>query len=286
MIVVRIWEGLGNQLFQYAFARSLVYRGKKVCLDTGNNSTSALHIKRPYSLNKLDITIKQISDKEKEKIQYSLNENFQENQIFRHYSLWRYKVLKMNSPFVYDCKLYKLMNNCYVEGWFQNYNYFENIRHILLREIKPKQKIRISKKLRTIIESDNVVAVHIRRTDYIKCHNTLPMEYYQRAILYFMQKINNPLFLFFSDDIEWVRNYFGKKDTYMYICDFGRFEDFEEMFIMSRCKNMIIANSTFSWWAAWLNQKEEKKVVVPKLWSRGMSKEEYDNLIPREWIRM
>lgn len=289
MIIIRIWEGLGNQLFQYAYARSLQVHGHKVYLDSDcATRASVLQCKREYKLNNYNITVKEASEKQKKKYSYVYRKNSIDIMIdmLQKNGLWKYQWIEQKSPFEYDEKKVFLYGNYYVKGWFQNPKHFEKIREILLKELTPKKKICINTSLKNLISNQNIVAVHIRRGDYVRCHVCMSMEYYHRAMNYFKNNIDMPLFLFFSDDMEWVHEYFGENDNFFYIDDFGKYEDYEELLIMSRCKNIIMANSTFSWWAAWLNKNKNKMIIAPERWNKSVSREETNMLIPKEWIRI
>lgn len=289
MIIVKIWEGLGNQLFQYAFARNLQMQGKEVYLDSDFSAkASVLQHKREYRLNNLNISIQEASNVQKQKFHYLQNENVEDKiiDILEKIGIWKYRRIEQKTPFDYNTKYFCTFKNCYVKGWFQNPKYFVGMRDVLLKDISPKYKIKIKSSLKQLIECDQVVAVHIRRGDYVRCHVCMNMCYYRDAMKYIYNHIKQPFFLFFSDDMKWVHNYFGNNNNFFYIDDFGKFADFEELFIMSRCKNIIIANSTFSWWAAWLNRKENRIVIAPKKWNKSISVEETNQLIPSEWIRI
>ena len=139
---------------------------------------------------------------------------------------------------------------------------------------------RISKSLERLLISENTVSVHIRRTDFIKRGYCISSDqYYIDAIEYMRMYVENPKFLFFSDDIEWVKKRFesGNREEYYFVSD-GILKDYEELAIMYQCRHNIIANSTFSFWGAWLNDNPEKIVVTPKSYA--------PTFIPDEWIRV
>ena len=123
--------------------------------------------------------------------------------------------------------------------------------------------------------------MHIRRGDYVKISNTVNLLYYQKAIQYIRQYYKKPVFLVFSDDLDWVKSNIPVEGEVIYVNEDKKMQDYEELLVMSKCKSNIIANSTFSWWAAWLNQNKEKYVIAPKLWFPGL-----EGIVPKEWIML
>lgn len=163
---------------------------------------------------------------------------------------------------------YQLPKDCIIEGFFQSEKYFKESRRQILSLFPKKQKI-------------NKVAVHIRRGDYLKnqaYHNVLSIEYYLEAFKLFP---NN--FLLFSDDIEWCKSIFTGMEFEFYEGE----NDLEEMLTMSCCEHNIIANSSFSWWGAWLNTNEHKKVVCPSQWVGPQLKHlNTSDICCDEWIKI
>ena len=295
VIVVKIWEGLGNQLFQYAFARALSQKGKYVLLDRNEKQMGFKHFgrlnaKRTYELDKLKIKLPIAEQEILEKIPFA-NQRFNENKFIQwlsEYGIWGWKIIEEPEAFLYKENYMKLSGNCYIKGWFQNPKYFLAVRKELLKEIRPKDKIIVSYQLKKLLNMEHITAVHVRRGDYTYNHNCLPISYYVSALDYMNHVLENPVYLFFSDDMRWVKENLGKysKDNFYYIDELGEYESYEEMFIMSRCKNIIIANSTFSWWSAWLNENYRKIVIAPKSWGRIGGINAADHILPTDWIRI
>lgn len=277
---MRIWEGLGNQLFQYACIRALQLRNHEVvrlCVlpDQGNRTI------RHFGLDKLMITIPR-------------------GRLFERFALCmeRSKVIKKlviliteKLNFVgyveeesvrYKDYLKNLHGNYYLSGWFQNEKYFSDFEEVIRKEIRPKKKIKISRELREILQNKNTVSVHIRRGDFSRFDNILDMEYYKRAMTIVEERLVDVFYVVFSDDMTWVveNMYFG--DNVYYVNRNKVLEDYEELFIMSRCKHHIIANSTFSWWGAWLDKNESKMVIGPKQWFARKK----INIMPDAWIKV
>lgn len=131
------------------------------------------------------------------------------------------------------------------------------------------------------------ISIHIRRGDYLSENfkngfgNVCDLEYYKRAIDFFNKKFENPAFVFFSDDIDWVKYNFYNP-AYIFVDHNIGLDSWQDMYLMSLCQHNIIANSTFSWWGAWLNQNPDKIIIAPKTWWNGIK----DDVVPESWIRI
>lgn len=281
MVFVRVWEGLGNQLFQYAYARALALRtGQKVYLDVSEYERNSKHV-RQYGLCHFRIRLPTMNC----------------GNIFPLVNEDKYYMASSQYPKRFPVKLIREDNCCfkgdfcklkgfiYVKGWFQNENYFKEFEQNIRKEIYPKERIRIPKEIRSILGSKNTVSVHIRRGDFKKDHNVLPVSYYKKAQRYISDLVDKPYYLIFSDDISWVKQNMNFGSRCFFIEDTYFFKDYEELMIMSRCRHNIIANSTFSWWGAWLNPHEEKIVIAPKKWFLRNSKTDTD-IVPDGWIKL
>jgi hypothetical protein len=129
--------------------------------------------------------------------------------------------------------------------------------------------------------------LHIRRGDYLTniVHNTNKEDYYKNAIKLIEEKVKNPVFYIFSDEIEWVKQNFDIKYPTVYVDFNDALTNFEDIKLMSSCKHNIIANSSFSWWSAWLNENSNKIVIAPKQWFTDVSRNTKD-IIPKSWIKI
>lgn len=288
MIVVRIWEGLGNQLFQYAYARALQLRTRrKVYINYDRCYQKELEghrICRKYGL--CNFNIKMEAYDSTSKIFFFLrNRNFIEKIVFylsqrEHALVHFYKETTVD----YKEELKIIRGNYYMMGWFQNEKYFKEYRKQLLKELSPKRRIKISHHLKEILTNENTVSVHIRRGDYRTLNNVLPITYYNHAIDLIEKKLDNPYYVVFTDDIEWTRNNILLPEKCYYVSD-EKLQDYEELWVMTRCKHNIIANSTFSWWGAWLNSNEDKIVIGPEKWFFYGNNKIF-NIMPNEWLRI
>lgn len=284
VIIVRIWEGLGNQLFQYAFARSLKEKGYDVRLDL-NKSYDDSFVKyknndiRNNVIQNYKITLPCIDVWEYGKYSYLAKEDCKDRIVcfLAKHGMWKYGFYEETEQH-YQQKSAAICGNCYVKGWFQSERYFLNIRDILQEEIIPRKKINISEKLQSVLEDEESVSIHIRRGDYVKTHHDLNIGYFHKAIREIKNAYENPQFLIFSDDVEWARLYLKTEEKSVFVNDEDKLEDFEELYLMSLCKSNIISNSTFSWWGAWLNRNPDKIVISPKQWLYGQK-----DIVPGDW---
>ena len=166
---------------------------------------------------------------------------------------------------------------------------FKEYENVIRNELRLKNKIKIQNKLREILDYSNTVAVHVRRGDYKKHCSVLPAEYYNRAVERINGLIDNPLFCIFSDEIEWVKKNMKFEGKCFYVNEDHKLTNFEELIVMSCCKHDIIANSTYSWWGAWLNNNEKKIVIGPNEWFLSKSVLNANKgltIMPESWIRL
>ena len=176
-------------------------------------------------------------------------------------------------------------------GYYQNERYFKDIENIIRKEFTLKNSLSESaeKIYSDIKNKPDSVSVHIRRGDYISDpsananHGTCSVEYYENALSIIRKKVKSPTFFIFSDDISWVKENL-KIENAIYVSN-PEIKDYEELILMSKCKHNIIANSSFSWWGAWLNQNSNKIVIGPKQWLTHKTSNELD-ILPAEWIQI
>jgi hypothetical protein len=245
--------GLGNQLFQYATARALMKKSDLLLFNV--NSYREDYLKRKFNL--LNYNVRGFVTNN-----ILLNKAFipstNVNIFLNHLSL--YSLIEENG-FIFHNELSPKTNFfTRILGFWQSELYFSKIRTELISELKPKE-IPI---LPQIFTFPNVVAVHIRRTDYLTDlrYGFIGEDYYWKAINLIKQKVVNPFFVFFSDDMEWCKKTFNGDS--MYFSDqFDCQEDYYHLYLMSKCNHQIIANSSFSWWGAWLNDYPNRLIIRP-----------------------
>lgn len=292
MNIVKITDGLGNQMFQYAFARNLQIQCKKrVCIDYrfinhedlifqgGQNTFYKKCDTRKYRLDYFKITLPQAEDSDLLKWKFLKQENHIEKVMYclAQNSLWPWQYRneeKIKAGTLFDMKKYCF--STYFEGYFFDLRYYDDIRPILQREFCVKRPIPLSNELKRVLETRETVGVHVRKGDFTKLSRDISQKgYYKNAIKELQKYVKEPVYLLFSDDIEWVRDNLDIDGKKIYVSSLG-LQDYEEFTIMKHCKHNIIANSTFSYWAAYLNNHQDKVVICPKRWRT--------NTIPEDWI--
>jgi len=199
---------------------------------------------------------------------------------------------RLNRTYFYQFHpaLLKKRKHIYLEGYFQSYKYFEFARETILKDFVLKkgysaEALEISKDIK---QTEQSVALHVRRGDFaascIDWNGLCNVAYYEKAIAEIQKKHSNIKLFIFSDDIEWARENLKFKQPMVFVSR-PAFSAAEELLLMSLCKHQITANSTFSWWGAWLNQNPEKIVVTPSVWLVAANIKT-DDLLPPDWIKL
>ena len=292
MITIRINGGLGNQMFQYATAKYLAFiSNTKVLLDIDEFNTYKL---RKFELDKYDIEYIDIK-KEKVTSNFFLSPQSSFVKLLKIFHFERLiKNYYLERGLFFDKKVLELSDGVYLEGFFQCEKYFYNIREMLLKEFTLKEELsEYSKTIKEKLDkTKKTVSLHIRRGDYISnsttnnIHGLCDLDYYNNAIKYLNNKLDIFDIYIFSDDILWAKENLRYKNMYFIESEDKRLAH-EDIYLMSLCDCNIIANSSFSWWGAWLNQNKEKTVIAPKKWfSDSKMQEESENIIPEKWIKI
>lgn len=268
MVIVELSSGLGNQLFQYAAARSLALQlGYNLIID--NHIFLEDHYRQP-KICYFNITASfVIPNKKSAHVMFNktLRLFFHKSKNIEEVEWWNI------APFdITDLVKSKIIK---IKGGWASYNYFNQYADIIKKELYVKH--RYTKNITTILSNisvSNSVAVHIRKGDYVqsaeakKIFYELTADYYHKAIHFIDSKIKDPIFYIFSNDMDWVKDNFKRqiKQKCIYISEQYKLQDYEEFELMRNCKHQIIANSTFSWWAAFLNPNTNKIIVQPQRW--------------------
>lgn len=278
-----IHGGMGNQLFQYAFLMALQEKGREVGIivshDTGKsglvlNDVFNLRLKLTL-INKFNLKIRS------GRLNKMISEFTQ-----KHYHCY------MGSTAIYDENVFHQPKGTLFYGYYQNERYFENVSKELRNQLRFPEHLMNPKTLQllsSIDQTPNTISVHIRRGDYTNptffrmFGQYCQLDYYHKAIQYMRSYLTNPSFIFFSDDIEWVKENLPIENS-IYVNHNHRKDAWQDMALMSHCKHHIIANSTFSWWGAWLNNHVDKIIVAPQQWSSY--DDPHNSTIPPSWIRL
>lgn len=286
MVIVKIVGGLGNQMFQYAYAKALQQKGYEVKIDISAFETYKLH--GGYQLDKYNIDLDSSTKDE--------NNKFYKNtfcfKVLKKIGIDLSKLIKEKS-LLFDKKLLEIQDNNYLDGYFQCENYFKNIREIILKQFTINKEIsNYSKDIENKIKnSQNSCSLHIRRGDFINninisIHGTCDLKYYKDAMKYLEEKVGSMDYFIFSDDIEWVKENLAIQNA-IYIDSQENRIPHEDIYLMNLCTYNIIANSSFSWWGAWLNQNEKKIVLAPKKWFADDKLEEQSKeIVCGSWVRI
>ena len=292
MVIIRIKGGLGNQLFQYAAAYSLAQRlGQEVAIDSSFFPQQSL---RGFKLDLLNIEKHNIISKENSLLKMYKNRYI--NKFLRQINC-RFFPCGQNMKYLLETRsdlvpeFFTLHNkdlNVYMDGYYQSEAYFQKHRKELISQFLPIYPMEEEyRKILLEIQKHEAVAVHVRRGDFLKAQNDhnpnhylLGEAYYHNALRYISEKLQSLIFYWFSDDIEWVKNSFGNHNNFRFISLHTKHPDIDEMMLMKNCKHIIAANSTFSWWASWLNEQENAMHICPA--------KRYGNLhmIPENWIKI
>lgn len=292
MIIVRLIGGLGNQMFQYAAARHLAQIHKTVLkMDISDLKTSK---KRNYSLWAFNIQENFASPEEIAALKgpaQSIAERLIQR-VLRRPAKSKPTLIREKKALHFDPDILKLPDGVYLHGSWQNEKYFTDIAEILHREFTVKNPLEgKNRELAEQIDSCQSVSLSIRRGDYVssrhtsRIHGTCSPDYYRRCVQQLTQSVKNPHFFIFGDDPQWARDNLRLTYPATFVDHNAEDKNFEDLRLLSRCKHNIAANSSFSWWGAWLNQNPGKIVLAPKRWVRRFDcNPEY--FIPDKWIKL
>jgi hypothetical protein len=299
-VVVKINGGLGNQMFQYAAGRATSLRLNSVFEIETTFFKDALNEgehKREYQLNIFPI-IAALNLHEISINNYRKQQNYRSSFLYKaenvlrkklgilpaYQHIWERKFLTYDPYFQQATKA----QLTYLVGDWQNENYFQSAAAVIRTDFTfpAIEAGSLNDAILAQIYGSEAVAVHVRRGDYLLegIHSPVSPEYYQNALNLIRSKVINPKFFVFSDDISWCRTNLELADACFVEHNTGS-NNYRDMQLMSNCKHNIIANSSFSWWGAWLNSNPTKIVIAPTMW---MTKQgvESSRIIPSSWITL
>jgi hypothetical protein len=249
--------GLGNQMFQYAFFLSCKKKGISVILNRDLYEVNRMH--NGYML-KLAFGVG-----DEELVKTSRFSVLQTRLLRRYHPLG---LVYSDKPMVYDESAFNTRAK-YLDGCFINSHYFDGIHQDVRKAFDFKGIDGTNLEWMIRMHHCNSVSLHIRRGDYLKnsIYGVCDERYYEKAIAAIKSMVDTPKFYVFSDDTEWCDGFMKKHDVdFQIICHNTGRDSYKDMYLMTRCKHNIIANSTFSWWGAWLNDNEGKIVIAPSKW--------------------
>lgn len=278
MIIIKLAGGLGNQMFQYALGRKLSIENENpLFLDPSELKNYSMP--REYRLNRFYIEANIVDEDFSFNLLTRIMGGFRNkpyshltNKIFRMFPNQLFQEIKENK-LSYNSSYLNISKNSILYGYWQNERYFIDIRNTLLKDFLIKGDVsRKNQKYLDEITNKQAIAVHIRRGDYVNNKENLSIysqcdeSYYYSAINYITQNVQFPELFIFSDDMPWVRTNLNFSLPTTYIEGDCADQDIEELFLMTKCKYHVIANSSFSWWGAWLSNFPQQIVVAPKKW--------------------
>lgn len=293
MVIVRLIGGLANQMFPYATARRIAHAlDTELKLDISGFSIYGQRDDLEFRRYSLGV--------------FNIQENFATEEEIRRLTVaqkgWMRKLLKKKArrppsyikekQYHFDPSIMDLQGDIYLAGNWNSSRYFEDIDFILWREFTFKEEpTGKNRECLDKIKDFESVSIHVRRGDYVtnakvnQVHGICDLDYYKKSIAAVAERVENPHFFIFSDDVAWTRKNLIIDFPYTIVDHNTTLAGHEDMRLMSQCKHNIIANSGFSWWAAWLNKNPDKLVIAPQKW---FNTEKYDtsSLIPAAWHRV
>ena len=291
MITVRLKGGMGNQMFQYAFAKRIAHFHNtqfKLDLSTLLDRNKGDFVYRDYDLDIFNLEPEFVMNPSLLRLMYKVKSG-RITKFIRKLSYGNLNYLKEKHFHVVEDLLNNPPDHTVYEGWWQSEQYFAEVADEIRADFTFKEGILPSSaEVHQKIQTTNSVCLNVRRTDFLKVPwlNSTDMDYFLRAVKYMAEHVADPSFFVFSDDIEWCREnirldypvtivgheHKGRK--------FGNYQQ-----LMKACKHFIIPNSSYAWWAVWLNENPSKVVVAPKIWFADAEINTGD-VIPESWVRL
>jgi hypothetical protein len=291
MIVTKLIGGLGNQMFQYAAGKALALRHDvvvKVDLSELNSHAGDKYTQRHYELGIFASGIQVANDKDLAPFLNGDKSRLQ-RELQRRMPFLFGTLSAVESGSGYHPEFKKYPKNTYLQGFWQSEQYFKDYETEIRKDFRFRESVtEACKPLKTKIVACNSVSLHVRRGDYVnnpsanKFHGLCSPQYYASAVNHILETQKDLEIFIFSDDINWCKENL-KFDVPVHFMETG--SAYEDMYLMSQCHHNIIANSSFSWWGAWLNDHADKIVVAPKQWFADSSVNISD-IIPASWLKL
>ncbi len=280
MIIVRLSDGLGNQMFQYAFGRALsARRGVPLRLDL---SAYRRERKRSYGLGQFLTAESFMTDEEARGVIVRPLDAAQ--------PWWNQPVVK-EPHFHYSDEVTAVPSSGYFVGYWQSERHFADMAELIRLEFTPKQPLTgVNLDVARMIATRNAVSLHVRRGDYVSdqtvnaLHGVCSLDYYRRAVQHVAERVSKPEFFVFTDDPDWTRANLIL-DFPAYLITQNQNAPVEDLRLMTLCRHHIIANSSFSWWGAWLAGRPGQVACAPERWF-GAYPHDTRDLVPDRWARL
>jgi hypothetical protein len=295
-VVVGLIGGLGNQMFQYATGRALALRcGAALKLDLAR---FASYRKRRYELDALSICAGPASKADLARFRLgpeppnALHGPWPERLRRLRYGIVRVAPVYHERQFHFDVDVLALRAPVYLSGHWQSEKYFAEFAEVLREELAPRERLEgENAAIAAQIDATTAVSLHVRRGDYVtepgtnRYHGLCSIDYFRSAAQFIAERVGAIHLFVFSDDLEWCRDNLKLGMPTTFVAANAPDRGFRDMQLMARCRHHVIANSSFSWWGAWLNPSPAKVVVAPHRWFDAGTGDTRD-LIPASWVRM
>jgi hypothetical protein len=290
-IFLSIDGGLGNQLFEYAFGRALAIRtGGELILDLWKCQRGRC---RPFELHHFNIRARSISRAETVICRLANSDRFRlPRGIVQTIAPGMLPRVVSKKQHGFDPKALEQSGSVFADGWWQSELYFREHRQAIVDEFTFREAPdAVNQQWLEKIGGTESVCLHVRRGDYVtdpyilKTFGICGLDYYKAAIELIQQKVASPTFFIFSNDPEWAKQNLsvpGEHHFATHNCDVS---DWEDLRLMSACRHFVVANSTFSWWGAWLSGHEGKMVIAPRRWFAAEDHPATD-IVPTDWIAL
>jgi len=292
MVTVRLKGGMGNQMFQYAFGQGMASRlGTELQIDLSlllDRARGKDHVYRDFDLTIFKLQPKFAANPNWLRVLYK-SKSSKIGKLTRNWVARGQQYVKEPHFHVDNALIQQPSDNTLYEGWWQSQKYFEHVADNIQQsfefvdEILPE-----SQSLLKSIQSVNSICLNVRRTDFLKTSNlnTTNKDYFINAAHEMAQQVEAPHFFIFSDDVEWCAANLVLPYATTVVSHAHKGRKFGNyMQLMKACKHFIIPNSSYAWWAVWLNENDDKKVIAPKKWFNDSTYNTTD-LVPKDWIRM
>lgn len=292
MVIVRLAGGLGNQLFQYAAARRLAHvRGAELCLDASRLDHPGFRTPRRYELGALNVAARLAEAEDLARVRPEPQgplARLRARLVPHGEGLRRVRA----AHFHFEPGVLDLPDGVCLDGYWQSERYFADIADLIRGEATPKAPLAgPNAALAKEIEGCEAVSVHVRRGDYLldpavrAVHPVCTPEYYSAASAHVAKRTGAPVFFVFGDDADWLRGAVTLPGRTVIVNHNGPENAAEDLRLMALCRHHVTANSTFSWWGAWLDPRPGKVVVAPERWF-GSDRWDTRDLYPAEWVRL
>ncbi|MDO9098877.1 MAG: alpha-1,2-fucosyltransferase [Candidatus Methanoperedens sp.] len=289
-MVIRLVGGLGNQMFQYAAAKAVALRsGTELLLDLSWFATSS---DRQYALGPLRVSAQTIGEIPPE----GATGRFLRKALYRLTGrtdeCWQGRPVFREKHFHFDPAMLDVRAPVCLDGYFQSEKYFLEYRELIASEFTVvTPPCGLAQTMLEKMATHDAICLHVRRGDYVanattkSFHGLCPLNYYYQGLRIVSEGLQTPHCYVFSDDPEWVRGNFLSELPMSIVDIHGPDEAHEDLRLMAACKHFVIANSSLSWWGAWLGSYPEKRVVAPKNWFQSSANDPKD-LISDHWVRI